>query len=71
MPGTASRTASRRRSMSLPKWAPSDASPMITAIFENSDGCSWNGPSWNHACAPLTSVPNGEITPSSSRQMPP
>ena len=46
-----------RASSSLLKWAITEASVMITTIFASSDGCSWNGPSWNHAWLPFFSLP--------------
>ena len=70
-PATARTMASRRASSSLLKCAMSDASVMITTILANSDGCSWNGPTWNHAWLPLRSLPRPVTTISSSTSMPP
>ena len=47
------------------KWAITDASVTITTILANSDGWSWNGPTWNHAWLPLRSLPSPVTTMSS------
>ena len=70
-PATARTMASRRASSSLLKCAISDASVMITMILANSDGCSWNGPTWNHAWLPLRSLPRPVTTISNSSSTPP
>ena len=65
-PVMASRTPSRRASRSWLKCAMAEASATITTTLASSEGCSWNGPSWNQAWAPLRSLPSPVTTISRS-----
>ena len=61
-PATASTSSSRRASSSLLKWAITEARATITTSLASSEGCSWNGPTWNQAWDPLRSLPRPVTT---------
>jgi hypothetical protein len=65
------RMYSRRLSMSPKNPEATLAMARMSPSLANSDGCSWNEPSWNHDCAPLVFEPNGDTTISSNAHAPP
>ena len=66
MSAMSSATPRRRRSRCPFADAATAASATMSVIFANSDGCSWNDPSWNQACAPFDLEPNGDTTSNST-----
>ena len=61
--GARRRRAARRSgrpSISPRNCEANQAKPMIRPSLANSDGCSWNGPSWNQPCVPFWREPSGD-----------